>query len=394
MSDRSASRLAWALAICCFAMAGASLVLLFTTGAVPDDGTGLSNIVPPVTFGALGGLVASRQPKNAIGWLMLAIAICTGAAAAGFYVAKHALMTGVSPNGWPRWVAWEGAWITALALGSLTLVFLLFPDGKALNKRWGWVGRVTVLVSVGFAVGSALDPAPYEISPRLAKLQNPVGVSAATGFSNSPAFFLILILLLLAIAALLLRLRRSHGEVRQQLKWFVYAAGVSVGMLLLAIPASALSQPLSDAMFALAFNLGFALAVPLAATLAILRYGLYDIDVVINKTVVYGLLAAFFTAVYVAVVVGIGTAVGSTHNPFLTLLAAAVIALAFNPVRERAKRLADRLVYGERATPYEVLSEFSERMAGTYGWTTSCPTMARVLAEGTGGRSEIWLRGG
>ena len=92
--------------------------------------------------------------------------------------------------------------------------------------------------------------------------------------------------------------------------------------------------------------------------------------------------------------VGLGTAIGSTHNTFLTVAAAAVIAVAFNPVRERAKRLADRLVYGTRATPYEVLSEFSEHMAGTYALDDILPRMARVLAEGTGGRAEIWLRVG
>ena len=131
-----------------------------------------------------------------------------------------------------------------------------------------------------------------------------------------------------------------------------------------------------------------------AVAVAVLKYRLYDIDVVINKTVVYASLAAFFTAVYVAVVVGLGTAIGSTHDPFLTVAAAAVIAVAFNPVRERAKRLADRLVYGTRATPYEVLSEFSEHMAGTYALDDILPRMARVLAEGTGGRAEIWLRVG
>ena len=131
-----------------------------------------------------------------------------------------------------------------------------------------------------------------------------------------------------------------------------------------------------------------------AVAVAVLKYRLYDIDVVINKTVVYASLAAFFTAVYVAVVVGLGTAIGSTHDPFLTVAAAAVIAVAFNPVRERARRLADRLVYGKRATPYEVLSEFSEHMAGTYALDDILPRMARVLAEGTGGRAEIWLRVG
>jgi signal transduction histidine kinase len=104
-------------------------------------------------------------------------------------------------------------------------------------------------------------------------------------------------------------------------------------------------------------------------------------------------LAAFFTAVYVAVVVGIGTAIGSTHNAFLTLLAAAVIALAFNPVRERARRFANRVVYGKRATPYEVLSEFAEHMAGTYSLEDVLPRMARILGEGTGARqARVWLR--
>jgi signal transduction histidine kinase len=137
------------------------------------------------------------------------------------------------------------------------------------------------------------------------------------------------------------------------------------------------------------------LALPTAATIAILKYRLYDIDVVINKTVVYGVLAAFFTAIYVAVVVGIGTLVGSQSNTQLTILAAVVMAVAFQPVRERARKSANRLVYGKRATPYEVLSEFSERMGGAYDAEEVLPQMARMLTEGTGAtRGEVWLRVG
>jgi len=129
--------------------------------------------------------------------------------------------------------------------------------------------------------------------------------------------------------------------------------------------------------------------------IAILKHGLYELDVVISKTVVYGVLAAFFTVVYVVVVVGVGTAVGSSRSPFLTVLAAAVIALAFNPVRERAKRFANRMVYGKRATPYEVLSEFAGRMAETYSVDDVLPRMARILAEATGAvRADVWLRVG
>src|SRR5205814_2690207 len=119
------------------------------------------------------------------------------------------------------------------------------------------------------------------------------------------------------------------------------------------------------------------------------------VDVVINKALVYAVIAAFFTAVYLAVVVGIGTAVGSTHNTSLTVLAAAVIALAFSPVRQRARRLANRLVYGDRASPYEVLSEFSGRMAETYSVEDVLPRMATLLGEGTGAtEARVWLRVG
>jgi hypothetical protein len=138
--------------------------------------------------------------------------------------------------------------------------------------------------------------------------------------------------------------------------------------------------------------------VPLAIGFAVLKYRLYDIDLVINKTVVYTLLAAFITAVYVAIVVGIGALVGrgtSKESLPLSILATAVVAVAFQPVRDRVQRLANRLVYGKRATPYEVLSEFSSRMAGTYAGEDLLPRMARILAEGTGAReATVWLRVG
>jgi signal transduction histidine kinase len=398
VTERTAARLAWAVAIGCWLMAGTSLVLYAMTRTILDspdaNGAGFANIIPAVTFGALGGLVASRQPRNPIGWLMLAIATGTGVTALAFYIAKRELVTGAAATGSVRWVAWVETWPSGLALGSLILLILLFPTGHLLTTRWRWAGRIAVAFAIVFSAGIAFDPTPVPVSAGFPNLTNPVGVRALAGFSNSPAFFGIIVLLFVAAIGMLLRLRRSRGDERQQLKWFVYATGVSVAALLLSVPASFISNSLGNTMANLAFNLGFAFAVPAAAALAILRYGLYEIDVVINKTVLYASLAAFFSAVYVAVVVGIGSVIGSTHNTFLTLLAAALIALAFNPVRQRAKRLADRAVYGKRATPYEVLSEFSEELAGSYALDDILPRMAKVLAEGTGGAAEVWLRVG
>ena len=135
--------------------------------------------------------------------------------------------------------------------------------------------------------------------------------------------------------------------------------------------------------------------IPLAIGVSVLRYRLFDIDVVINRAVLFGALAVFITLVYVAIVVGVGALVGSQASPLLSAAAAAIVALAFQPLRRRAQRLADRLVYGKRATPYEVLSEFSERVGQTYANEELLPRMARALGEGTGAaRADVWVRVG
>jgi hypothetical protein len=180
------------------------------------------------------------------------------------------------------------------------------------------------------------------------------------------------------------------------MKWFALAVGVTVVALAgELIWRGVTSRLLNSDVFILTLTAGFGIAIPVACGIAILRYRLYDIDVVINKTVVYGLLAAFITAAYVAIVVGIGTVIGSRGSVFLSIVATAVVAFSFQPVRARAQRLANRIVYGERATPDAVLSEFSGRMAETMSIEDILPRMARILAEGTGAaRSDVWIRVG
>jgi signal transduction histidine kinase len=130
-----------------------------------------------------------------------------------------------------------------------------------------------------------------------------------------------------------------------------------------------------------------------AVAIAVLKYRLYDIDIVISKAVLYGSLAVFITAVYVGVVVGIGTLAGGRDRPLLAALAAAVVAVAFQPVRQWAGRLANRVVYGRRATPYQVLSDFAQRIGGTYANEDVLPQMAHTVAAGTGAKQVVvWLR--
>ena len=253
----------------------------------------------------------------------------------------------------------------------------------------GWVA--VVLKTVGKLFAPGVLPDTHSV--------NPLGVGGPLGAvfdALQAAFGFVLFTGLAALASLIFRYRRADPVEREQLRWLVYA----VGLIILAVIAGSVVMELvrnGD----LATNIqnaivSFALsAVPLAIGFAVLKYRLYDIDIVISKTLVFGVLAAFITAVYVGIVVGIGALIDQgtgKPNLALSILATAVVAVAFQPVRERVQRFANRLVYGKRATPYEVLAEFSHRMAGTYGADDVLPRMARILGEGTGAKeARVWL---
>ena len=201
-----------------------------------------------------------------------------------------------------------------------------------------------------------------------------------------------------SLVALVRRYRRAEGIERLQLRWLVSAASVVAVLytvaLLIGITGTWSSSTQPGWMTVLqnisVFSFGL---IPIAIGVSVLRYHLFDIDIAINRAVLFGALAVFITVVYVAIVVGVGALVGSRADPILSAVAAAVIALAFQPVRRRAQRFADRLVYGERAAPYEVLSEFSERLGNAYANEDLLPRMARALAGGTGAvRADVWVR--
>jgi signal transduction histidine kinase len=299
-----------------------------------------------------------------------------------------------------RLADWMGNWIWGLGLAlPVTFVPLLFPDGHLPSLRWRPVAWIAGLGIGAFVIGSAF--APGRLSDCDCPSINPFGFGGAIGHAvfgamRPAGLFLSLLMVPAALASLVFRYRRADGAEREQLRWLIFA-GVFVG---LGIVSSSLvgrfvSNPniatdISNAIVSVA-----ATAIPIAIGIAILKYRLYDIDVVLNKTVVYGSLAAFITIVYVAIVVGLGALIGrgAQDNPALAIAATAIVAVAFQPVRERVQRFANRLVYGDRATPYQVLAEFSERVAGTYATEDVLPRTARVLAEGTGAaRSEVWLR--
>jgi len=366
---------------------------------VADATNDLPSVVIPISFGIVGGLVASHQRRNPTGWLFLFGGAVAGLVGVADGYARLALVTHPgSPGG--IWALWLDSWLISLVFpaGALALLLLVFPDGHLPSRRWRPVAATAVILALVLPPVSAFAPGPLQTGGTLPTPANPIGLPAngALGTVLNVLGFLWVVgyvVLLVAAAALLVRLRRSRGDERQQLKWIAYAVIVTVCVIIaMTFAPFALSWGVN-----LATGLGIGVAIPVAAGIAIFKHRLYDIDIVISRTLVYGALAVFITAVYVGIAVGIGTLVGSGGKPNLglSIVATAIVAIGFQPVRERVQRLGNRLVYGKRATPYEVLSQFSERVAESYAVDDVLPRMARVLADGTGAqRAVVWLYSG
>jgi signal transduction histidine kinase len=336
---------------------------------------GVANLGVPI----VGFVLASRRPANPLGWLFLAAGVALGLSAFSTQYAQHALVA--VPGSWPagRAAAWLANWIWAIPFAALAFVFLLFPIGQLCSPRW----RVAA-----WSVAGAYTLAVVDLMVNATRIwRHPF--TSYTQSSNPPDVNAALVLMIAAtavgVAAVVVRFARSSGEERLQLKWFAAAAL----LVIVAIIPSFLTGVL---IFGLLFNLA-SLCLWVAIGIAILKYRLDGIDIVISKAVLYGSLAVFITAVYAGLVAGVGTLAGGRDRPLLAALAAAVVAVAILPVRRRAARLANRVVYGRRATPYQVLSDFAHRIGGTYASEDVLPQMAQIVAKGTGAeRVVVWLR--
>jgi signal transduction histidine kinase len=353
-------------------------------------------------FPVVGYLMATRRPDNSLSWIMLAIggAMALGALLEGYsgyavhggFGGRELGLIAVSLNN-PMWVPVVGL--------PATFLLLLFPDGHLPSRRWRWFARILGASMVIIYLAIVLAPGKFgEEIPTYANVRNPLGVEWL-GPVLAVALGSIIILpigVIGSLVALVQRFRRSTGIERLQLRWLVTAAAIVAILYTVALLIgfggawTANEQPTWMTVLQNVAVFSFGL-IPIAIGVSVLRYHLFDIDVVINRALLLGALAVFIAAVYVAVVVGVGALVGSRADPILSAAAAAIVALAFQPARSRAQRFADRLVYGERAAPYEVLSEFSERLGNAYATDELLPRMARALAGGTGAiRADVWVR--
>jgi signal transduction histidine kinase len=397
VSARSVKFLAWGSLFFIAACSVTTIVFAVLAWDVPtrpnEFGPKGFGIAFALTLGGVGAVIAARRPSNPIGWIFCVLGVMSGVMAVGSEYARWALIEeGGQPAG-GLYAAWVVEWLWIPLVAGLAVVAGVFPDGRFLSRRW----RISILIAAVLAI---IPTILWAVIPTLTIFvghANPIGVGneGLVDVAES-SISLLLLVMLLGTASASVRFRRARGEERQQIKWLLLsmtavAAMVTLyGIIAFATAGGSNPQDLEWAEYGMIVSF---LAVPVSIAFGVLKYRLYDIDFVINKAVVYGALAVFITLIYVGIVVGVGAAIGSQGNAVLSALAAAVVALAFQPARRRAQHLANRVVYGRRATPYEVLSELSSRFAGTYSLEDALPRLARVIAEAVAAeRIWIWLR--
>jgi signal transduction histidine kinase len=387
---------AWVLAGAGFLLAVPGLAYAFAARhATLPENIGFPGYWSILAFGsaASGLILALRRPGNAIGWLFLAGGVVWGIVQLVDGYAAWAVADHGSTDVIARLAAAGLDWIWIPAQASLALVFAIFPDGRFLSRRWQtWTVAVAGLTLVATILNAMIDPLSVYV-----RVDNPLGIPGISSVA-SPALGALALLLVIGLANLVVRFRRSVGDTRQQIKWLVPSSLAIAGAYLVyvvgfAIPGrdpSGLGIDIAGAFLLLALA-----TIPIPIAIAILRFRLYDIDLVIRKTVIFGVLVALLIAAggLAVLLVGVGVVPSLEDSPVLLVLAGVGFGLLAIPLYRAATRIADRIVYAGRESPYTVLASFSTRIGEAYSDDDVLSRMAAVLCGGTRAESAtVWLR--
>jgi signal transduction histidine kinase len=338
----------------------------------------LHNLALPAILGAL---ILWRRPGHVIGWVLVAAAGLDSLviSSVGYRYYRPDGFAGL-PSGDATWDALNFCWVLA-ATCLLVLLPQLFPDGRVLSRRW----RPLLWFGVSAPVPLAIL---FILEPRIGNLDS----------SYAWAFPLFALAVVASLVPLVVRFRRAGSVVRQQLKWVFFGVAISLPVCALGFALIGGSPGETSEALTPTLTLVPLVIIPVTMTVAVLRFRLYDIDVVISRTLLVAGLVGFITAAYVAIVVGVGSLLGGgggEPNIVLSVLATTVVAVAFQPVRRWLQRVANRLVFGRRSTPYDVLSGFATRVGAGESSPQSLVHLAELLAGGTGASpARVWLRVG
>jgi hypothetical protein len=392
MSDRALPRLAWALWVSFLALFPMTLAL----GAADDS----LFLVALFASSTVGTLIVRRHPRNTVGWLLITLALVLAVSifAEGYADSDKTppFRPGATLATWfSTWAS--SAWIVIAAV----FLPLMFPDGKP-PRGWRWVAWVGVFSLVAGSAAAALKAGPLdaEVKP---PIQNPIGLGGAAGDVLAALASLATIALVPAIAgagaALLLRLRRARGEERQQVKWFVYMCALMVG----GFGVAALADPFQgEAMGGIVGAVGWftalitlAFGLPAAAGIAVFKYRLYDIDLVIRRTLVYAALTATLAGAYLGSVLLLQLALSAVTSGSSLAVAVSTLAVAalFRPARARIQAAVDRRFYRRRYDAAATLEQFSARVRQQVDLDALCGELRSVVADTMQpAHVSLWLR--
>ena len=398
----SGRRLAWSLWVTAVVLTAAGLVFLALNGSTETPNSIGSPVIDGVfaafflSFATVGALIAARQPRNPIGWLFLGGGLAAALEEPLLGWSTYALVTepGSLPGGAAAALVADAVWLPSLASATL-FMFVLFPTGRPPSRRWRPFVWIFTLDMAVYVVATLLNPGGLYFFP---SIDNPLGIEAAGESLQTALDYaspIVFVSLLVGLVALVLRFRASSGVEREQLKWIVYLAAVFValtpGLIVLGEREVEVAGVLvSDLVFTV-----LVCSVPVAVGLAILRYRLYDIDVVINRTLVYGALTATLATAYLGTVLLLQLALSPLTEESDLAIAGSTLAVAalFRPARARIQSGVDRGFYRRRYDAARTLEGFGARLRDQVELDSLSAELRGVVADTMQpAHVSLWLR--
>jgi hypothetical protein len=356
MSERPLRILAWALAALAIILALTGLAFAYLNDVTERVLQRYSMVDVVIALSTpLGALIASRRPHNPIGWLFCALGVDSGLTVFALEYGSYGLEANPGAVPAAAFFYWVGSWVGVLGFLIGVFLFLLFPNGQFVSRSWKGVAWVATGLTLVAAIADALSP--WSNNPS-ASLANPIEVETfpeVVAAAREIAFTGLILCLVLSAAALVLRLKDSRGHERQQLKWFTYAAIVAALV--------SIAAPLHPATWEILAPVTYVL-IPLATAIAVLKYRLYDIDVIIHRTLVYSALTAILAVVYFLLVVVLQFIFNPLSRQSELSVAGSTLAVAalFRPVRNRIQQFIDRSFYRAHYNAAQTIEAFSHRL--------------------------------
>jgi hypothetical protein len=397
----TASRVAWIICAFCLGLATIDLVLVALNSAHPDlriPEPWLAHTVSAVAFSTVGAVVGSRRPENPIGWLFCAIGVFAAIVLLSSEYAAYALLA--QPDSLPGGLAmvWIRAWAWVPYVGLFVLLFLVFPEGWPQSRVLRWFTSLVLFVIAYGTILAAFSPGPIDAIG--GAIDNPLGMKALRGVGTNsavgPVESVLYVLGIVAAASLFARMRRARGVEHQQIKWFAYATVVLVGGAVLAFTVSEATGVswLGEIGFVLTM-IGLA-GLPMAMGIAVLRYRLYNIDRIINRTLVYGSLTAMLVALYfggIVVLQRVFVLFTGEKSTVAVVASTLLIAALFTPLRWRIQGFIDRRFYRRKYDARRTLEGFSAQLRNETDLEALSDDLVGVVRETMQpAHVSLWLR--